>query len=38
VQRLAALLHLQPALDANYQAVKTARYVWDETPDSMISG
>ncbi len=29
--RLAALLLLQPALDANYQAVKAACYVWPKT-------
>lgn len=27
-RRIAALLLLQPALDANYQAVKAASYVW----------
>ncbi len=27
-RRIAALLLLQPALDANYQAVKAASFVW----------
>jgi hypothetical protein len=30
-RRIAALLLLQPALDANYQAVKVASYVWPAT-------
>ena len=32
-RRIAALLLLQPALDANYQAVKAAAYVWAKTTD-----
>jgi hypothetical protein len=31
-RRIAALLRLQPALDANYQAVKAAVYVWPTDP------
>jgi hypothetical protein len=31
-RRIAALLLLQPALDANYQAVKAAAYVWPKNP------
>jgi hypothetical protein len=33
-RRIAALLLLQPALDANYQAVKAAPYLWPEHPDA----
>jgi hypothetical protein len=32
-RRIAALLLLQPALDANYQAVKAAPYVWTKPTD-----
>ncbi|HEY7313429.1 MAG TPA: type ISP restriction/modification enzyme [Gemmataceae bacterium] len=32
-RRIAALLLLQPVLDANYQAVKAATYVWPKTTD-----
>ncbi len=32
-RRIAALLLLQPALDANYQAVKAAAYVWPKLLD-----
>jgi hypothetical protein len=32
--RIAALLLLQPALDANYQAVKAATYSWPIPPDA----
>lgn len=32
-RRIAALLLLQPALDANYQAVKATRYFWPTTTD-----
>jgi hypothetical protein len=32
-RRIAALLLLQPALDANYRAVKAAAYVWPKSPD-----
>ncbi len=32
VRRIAALLLLQPALDANYRAVKAACYVWPQRP------
>jgi hypothetical protein len=31
-RRIAALLLLQPALDANYRAVKAAAYVWPKDP------
>ena len=34
VQRIAAILLLESALDANYQAVKTACYAW---PAAMVS-
>jgi hypothetical protein len=30
-RRIAALLLLQPALDANYRAVKAASYLWPKT-------
>jgi hypothetical protein len=33
-RRIAALLLLQPALDANYQAVKAAPYPWPKQSDS----
>jgi len=33
-QSQAALLLLQPALDANYQAVKVASYLWPKTPEA----
>ena len=32
-RRIAALLLLQPALDANYRAVKAATYVWQRPPN-----
>jgi hypothetical protein len=32
-RRIAALLLLQPQLDANYQTVKAATYPWPEKPD-----
>jgi hypothetical protein len=32
VRRIAALLLLQPALDANYQTVKAAAYFWPRNP------
>jgi hypothetical protein len=32
-RRIAALLLLQPALDANYRAVKAAAYVWPKATD-----
>jgi hypothetical protein len=31
-RRIAALLLLTPALDANYQAIKAATYTWSDTP------
>lgn len=31
-QQISALLLLQPALDANYQIVKAAAYVWQQPP------
>jgi hypothetical protein len=31
-RRIAALLLLQPALDANYRAVKAAAFLWPQLP------
>ena len=36
-RRIAALLLLQPVLNANYQAVKAACYVWPKPSDSTDS-
>jgi hypothetical protein len=36
-RRIAALLLLQPVLDANYQAVKAASYDWTKQLDSTDS-
>ncbi len=34
-RRIAALLLLQPELDANYQAVKATAYVWPKPPNAL---
>jgi hypothetical protein len=38
VRRIAALLLLHPALDANYQAAKAASHLWPKQSDSTNSG
>jgi hypothetical protein len=37
-RRIAAILLLEPALDANYEAVKADTYVWQQTPASTGRG